>query len=551
MKSVIKNSEIFQAEYEILQNAAAAAHDSGLAGNPILAHYEKLLSGYRKLLDQSVRLVTISDAKQEYLFKLQNDLQNILDNIGQGILTVDEELVIHRGYSAECEAIFGRRIDGERFTALLGPDNDAATMNLLESILKREFFDGDDLKKQVLQLLLPTELTVRDRVFAAQYKPITIEFKDRTENAFMIILADITEKKTLERKMAAETTLFKAVTRIVADMPSFTACIREYRDFIRVKLPLLVAAGETPVSERIRAIFREVHTLKGNFAIFEIPWLVDLLEKVEDSLAAYRDRNEPVSWEEVRRMMTDYPFETVLNESLERLRALIGDGWNFDRDFIMMDLEEFKAVEREARLLSPELAAMLSKMRYRTVARLLAAYPEYTVKLAERLGKKIAPFTIEAEEAVSVDAEKYEGFFRSLVHVFRNLADHGIELPEERTLAGKDPAGNVRCAVTRGVAEFTISIRDDGRGIDLGAIRACAVAKNLISDKAASALSPRELAALIFSDGLSTAAPGNGISGRGVGLAAVRRESELLGGTIEVTSSPGQGTHFMFHLPCQ
>ena len=551
MKSVIKNQDIFQAEYETLQNAAAVARQNGLAGSPRQACFDEFRAGYKKMLDQIVRLVTISDTKQEYLFKLQSELKNILDNIGQGILTVDETLTIHRRYSAECEAIFGRRIDGARFTALIKPYNSAETVNLLESILNREFFAGDELRRSVLLLLLPGELAVGERFFSVQYKPLTFEARDGDENAFMIIMADITEKKALEQRIAAEKSLFKAVTKIVADMPSFAACIREYRDFAATKLPQLLDPDGAPLAASLETIFREVHTLKGNFAIFEIPWLVDLLEQVEAFLATCRDRSRTLTWEDLRRGMTGYPFETVLNESLERLRALIGNRWRFDRDFIMVDLEDFKAVEKEARRVSPQLAETLSRMRYQTVAHLLATYPEYTVKLAGRLGKKITPFTIESEAAVNVDADRYAGFFRSLVHVFRNIADHGIELPEERSLVGKAPEGTIQCLVTREAAGFTIVIRDDGRGIDYEAVRRKAVTLGLIGQEAATDLSCRDLAALIFQDGITTAATANGVSGRGVGLAAVKEELEALGGTIAVSSRPGEGTQFTFYIPLQ
>ncbi len=132
-------------------------------------------------------------------------------------------------------------------------------------------------------------------------------------------------------------------------------------------------------------------------------------------------------------------------------------------------------------------------------------------------------------------------------HLLRNAVVHGIEPPSQRIALGKPPKGTVTIAAALASNELRLSLRDDGRGLDLGQMRSSALAAGLLSiddmpDDAA-------LAALIFAPGLSTASAITPLSGRGIGMDAVRVALQALGGRIEVDSEPGQGCRFTITLP--
>ena len=133
--------------------------------------------------------------------------------------------------------------------------------------------------------------------------------------------------------------------------------------------------------------------------------------------------------------------------------------------------------------------------------------------------------------------------FRNLVHLVRNAIDHGIETPEERARGGKAPVGRLLITTLREASAFTVSVQDDGRGIDWDRVRA------LASERGLPASTPEELFAALASDGLSTRAQASEISGRGVGLGAVRQACEGLGGTFDIQSEPGSGTTFRCVIP--
>ena len=127
-----------------------------------------------------------------------------------------------------------------------------------------------------------------------------------------------------------------------------------------------------------------------------------------------------------------------------------------------------------------------------------------------------------------------------LVHLLRNAVDHGLESPEERLAAGKSEVGTISIAARHEGSHVVIEISDDGRGMDVEKIRQKAMEKGLIAPEAS--LSPRELLDLVFQPGFSTADNITDISGRGVGMDAVRSAIQLLNGSVELATELGKGT---------
>ena len=134
-----------------------------------------------------------------------------------------------------------------------------------------------------------------------------------------------------------------------------------------------------------------------------------------------------------------------------------------------------------------------------------------------------------------------------LVHLIRNSMDHGIETPEVRLAAGKRPAGTIHISARHSGANVLIRISDDGRGLDVDAVRARAVEQGLIDGDAR--LSEAEIFSLILAPGFSTAREVTAVSGRGVGMDVVRRSIEGLRGSIEIASKPGAGLTVTLRLP--
>ena len=129
----------------------------------------------------------------------------------------------------------------------------------------------------------------------------------------------------------------------------------------------------------------------------------------------------------------------------------------------------------------------------------------------------------------------------------RNAVDHGIELPEQRTASGKKEAGEIRLDLHREGGEVVLRLADDGRGVDLSAVRRKAIERGLMS--ASADLTDHEVLQFILEAGFSTAQEVTQISGRGVGMDVVNSEIKQLGGSMTLSTEPGKGTRFVIRLP--
>jgi two-component system chemotaxis sensor kinase CheA len=165
--------------------------------------------------------------------------------------------------------------------------------------------------------------------------------------------------------------------------------------------------------------------------------------------------------------------------------------------------------------------------------------PRVARELAERLGKRVEVELAGAE--LELDRSILDRLGDPLVHLIRNAVDHGIEPAGERRRAGKSPTGRIRIEARRDRDTIRVAVHDDGAGIDLDAVRARAVAAGFVHGDLAEDLPPEEIAALVFRPGLSTATEVSDVSGRGVGMDAVKAIIESLGGRVELESRRGLG----------
>ena len=165
--------------------------------------------------------------------------------------------------------------------------------------------------------------------------------------------------------------------------------------------------------------------------------------------------------------------------------------------------------------------------------------------LSGELGKDVEMFTEGAE--TELDKTVLEKLNDPLIHLIRNSLDHGLETPDQRQAAGKNPVGTIKLIAEHAGASVSIYIIDDGRGLDIEAIKAKAIERGLIG--LASNLSDEAARELIFLPGFSTAKSITSVSGRGVGLDVVKKELENLGGVIHIQSQKGIGTTIRLDIP--
>jgi chemotaxis protein histidine kinase CheA len=208
---------------------------------------------------------------------------------------------------------------------------------------------------------------------------------------------------------------------------------------------------------------------------------------------------------------------------------------------------ELQGTSQRLNLLTTELQEGVMKTRMQPIGNIWSKFPRTVRDVALGCGKQVR-IEMEGKET-ELDKTIIEAIKDPLTHLVRNAVDHGIEPPEVRRAAGKNPEGRLFLRAFHEGGQVNIEITDDGAGLDYEKLRSKAIHKRLITADQAERMSEREITNLIFLPGFSTAEKITNVSGRGVGLDVVKTNTEKIGGTVDVQSKPGQGCTVRMKIP--
>ena len=228
--------------------------------------------------------------------------------------------------------------------------------------------------------------------------------------------------------------------------------------------------------------------------------------------------------------------ELVINQAMLSQSVIENDANGTST--INMGLEELQQLTREIQDSVMAIRAQPVKPVFQRMSRIVR-------EVADMVGKQIRLVT--EGENTEVDKTVIDKLAEPLTHMIRNAVDHGIETPEKRIAAGKNPEGTVKLTAKHRSGRIVIELVDDGAGINRERVRQKAIDNDLIAADAN--LSDEEIDNLIFMPGFSTADKISDISGRGVGMDVVKRSIQALGGRISISSKPGHGSVFTMSLP--
>ena len=204
-------------------------------------------------------------------------------------------------------------------------------------------------------------------------------------------------------------------------------------------------------------------------------------------------------------------------------------------------------LSRRLDMVTADLRESVMKARMQPVSNIFSKIPRIVRDLSQSLGRRVR-LQVEGQET-ELDKSLLEAIKDPLTHAVRNSLDHGIEPPEVRQAAGKDPEGTLKLRAAQEGSHVIIEVCDDGAGISVDKIRQKAIERGLITAERAAQQPERELLQLIFVPGFSTAAAVTNVSGRGVGMDVVRTNVEKIGGKVEIDSRAGKGTTLRLRIP--
>jgi two-component system sensor histidine kinase and response regulator WspE len=303
------------------------------------------------------------------------------------------------------------------------------------------------------------------------------------------------------------------------------------------------APATAPAEPVVRVTARSLSRLMGlaGESLVQARWLglfsasLLKLRKQHDRLAAALD-------DTLAAVAAGEPPEEVaplVAESRRRAVAcrqdLIGQAVNFDN-------HAARAEDLNTRLYREVIAS-----RMRPFADGVHGFARMVRDTARTLGKQ-ARLVVEGENT-DVDRDILERLEAPLTHLIRNAVDHGLESPTERVRAGKPEAGTIRVEARHRAGMLSVSVSDDGQGIDLDRLRRKVVERGLNSAELVRQMTEAELLEFLFLPGFSTAGAVTEVSGRGVGLDVVQDMARRVGGGVRISTNPGHGTTFHLQLP--
>jgi signal transduction histidine kinase len=451
--------------------------------------------------------------------ELNTGLQLVLDTVDQGLIIVDRQNQTSKERSATLERWLGSVPEGSRFAEALRRHHSGTAARF--DLALGSIFDGF-LPEEVGLDQLPTRIIANGRSLQFKYKPI--RSRDGVIDKLLVVLSDTTDEQERRRVEAEQIELVTLFQHIAKDRAGFEAFLAESSKCVELLLG--------PCRGDAEAENRALHTLKGNTATFGLLGVAALCHEIEEKLT-----------DELRCLNdTDAAcLQSKWSLALERSRLLLGGA---ARDVLEVDLAEHAELVEQARQhgVPQELIATLAAWADEPVHRRFERFADQARSLAERLGKPRVEVQIEAGR-VRLSATLWAGFWAAFVHAVRNAVDHGIEAPDARRIRGKSPAGKLTLNAAFRGDELQIVIQDDGEGIRWDRVKANALAAGLPCQ------SQEQLVEVLFRQGVTTKGTATSVSGRGIGMDALKNATEALGGSVHVSSERDRGTRVEFLFP--
>lgn len=474
----------------------------------------------RSFFDNVIGLEKIVEARTETIREKQRDMRLILDNVDNGLITID---ALGR-MSGECSQAFTRWFGvpaaGEKLSTWLA-SRDPSYAEWLD--LGLETLAEDLLPPVVAMAQLPRMLRIEDRTYSVQYQAIA-DAQGATEQ-LLVLIADITERLRSEAAGSYQAELLAMFQQIMRDRKGFSEFLSEAEEIVGT---LRNDPGDDP--ERY---LRLVHTLKGNAGIFGLRLLAERCNELEAHVA---DEGRLPEGGEADGLFQ--AWDKVRSDVCSLIGEVRQGGIDVDEADYEAALDALAAgIDRS------EVLRMLESWRLEPAAKRLTRIEQQIRGIAERMGKDNV--VVETEpNGLRFDPEGFGPFWSAFVHILRNAVDHGTEPRDVRRRQGKPEACTIRVSTTLEGGAFVVAVEDDGPGVDWGALRLKAASLGMGVPEG------EAVEQIIFLPGVTSRATVDEYSGRGVGMDAVREAVRQLGGAIQISAGrDGRGSRFRFVFP--
>jgi two-component system chemotaxis sensor kinase CheA len=474
----------------------------------------ELKDSYERLESMNRTLEVKVEERTRELAERNRDMRLVMDNVDQGFMTVSLAGILAQERSAIVDQWFGSYETGTLFCDYIAKRD---PMYALSFKVGYDALIEDILPRELCLEQMPARLRQRGCEYRCSYFAI---LKEERIDGLLIVIDDVTSELLHARQESERNEILAMFEALTKDRTGFLSLMDEANEIVR-----RIESGDFDLQAR------GLHTLKGNAGLMGFGVVAGLCQQAEDELA---ERRALLPAEAL------VPLEERWHTLNEALGTFLGDK---GRDVLELSTNEIERLEQDivAGVPAGRVLDRLASWWLESAELPLRRLGRYAAALTSRIGKGDLQVDINAN-GVRLAPKAWAGFWSDLVHIVRNAVDHGLETPMERQAAGK---GSPRLRLSSAVAnrKLVVEIEDFGRGVNWQAVRKSAHKMGLPS------ATEEDLASALFVSGMSTSQQVTTISGRGIGLCAVRQQVQDLGGHIAIVSSPGKGTCFRFTFP--
>ncbi len=505
-------------------------------------------SAFQNLAIAQIEVKELNTGLEAKVKEKTADIRSILIHIKQGIFALagKGEPVIQEDYSSHLETILEtEKIVGETIEKLLLEQSDLNPdeRNIIEETIKFSMI-GDSLTYDLNEHNLPNELGFHHRknkakILELDWGPIANP-EDEIEKV-LVCIRDV----SLQRKLLSESEAQRQELNIIDEILKIKAT--KFNDFIDTSKKFidenrrLIEENSEYSENALKTLFINMHTIKGNARTYHFQLMTGTIHEAEQAYSLLQKKE--IEWNQ-QNLLSDLDsvssiFDEYIRINETKLGRKTGDSKEvkkIESNLVKSVIDTINAIRCNGTQDSnldeiSNIRYQLQKIYYYPINDVFGEITNAVANLAKDLQKENPKVEIEKTNILlTKDAVKI--FNDVFVHILRNSLDHGIESAEERKKAGKLPAGTISLSFKQSNGQLWVNYRDDGRGLNLKLLKEKSIEQGLSNSN--SELDAGKIAELIFESGLSTAQKVSDISGRGVGMDAVRNYLMNNGGQINV-----------------
>ena len=521
-------------------------------GKNILEKIKNLEEAKAIIEDQNKNLESKVEERTAQLQGKTRDIESMLENMKLGIFTIHHGNTIHKEYSLFLETIFEQhKLEGKNAINLLF---DKADLSLDKLDQAKTVIEGaineDETNFMVNDHLLPDEISAdingKKKILELSWDSIcSFENKNIVEK-IMVSVRDVTELRDLQQKDKQNRKELQVIDQILAVTPQkFERFITEATDYLeRAKKEII----EHPSYNRkaIDLLFRYIHTIKGNARSFNFTLLTDTLHSTESHCDQYR-KTEGEDWDQQFLLSCIEKIYEEVNSYLKVYQEKLKSALNEEEQLYHDIVGSCRALVKNAIHHPENQSGVLEKLEKAcdltdtiSLSQILSDIERSLPQLATTVGKKHPNLNI-TEKPYRFSNDMGRMLRDVFTHCIRNSLDHGIEYDDERRKSNKKARGNIWIDVSEGRDNCVLKYQDDGKGLDLFKLKKMGISKGFINHSC----NDLEVAETIFSADVSTSETVTQISGRGVGMDAVKTFLEDQGCSIQIEFlDDNEGGHF-------